>query len=147
MSPTGREGHILDLEHEVAVLVRRLKRVISERARTIHKDLTPAGYLMLAYLVDKGPMRPSAVVDAFDLDKGAVSRQIQLLVDFGLVTKEHDPGDGRAWVVSPTDEARQRIKVMVAARRARLGRLLEDWPDEELESFVTTLGRYNATLE
>ena len=147
MSPTGRESQILGLEHEVALLVRRLKRVISERARTIHEDLTPAGYLMLAYMVEKGPRRPSEVVDAFDLDKGAVSRQIQVLVDLGLATKERDPDDGRAWIVSPTDAARERIKAMVTARRARLGRLLEDWPDEELESFVATLGRYNATLE
>jgi DNA-binding MarR family transcriptional regulator len=76
-----------------------------------------------------------------------VSRQIQLLVDLGLATKERDPDDGRAWVVAPTDAARDRISAMVSARRARLGRRLEDWSDEDLEGFVATLGRYNATLE
>lgn len=146
MSLSRRESDILDLEHEVAVLVRRLKRVISERARMIHDELTPAGYLILAYLAEKGPMRASAVVEAFDLDKGAVSRQVQLLVDLGLATKERDPSDGRAWVVSPTDEAHRRIEVVATSRRARLGRLLEDWSDEELGGFVATLGRYSATL-
>jgi DNA-binding MarR family transcriptional regulator len=147
VSPTRRESQILGLEHELAVLVRRLKRVISERARTIHEELTPAGYLMLTYMGEKGPVRPSEVVNTFDLDKGAVSRQIQLLVDLGLATKERDPDDGRAWVVAPTDAARDRISAMVSARRARLGRRLEDWSDEDLEGFVATLGRYNATLE
>lgn len=144
---SDRESIILDLEHEVAVLVRRLKRVISERARLIHEDLTPTGYLVLAYLVEKGPMRPSTVVDAFDLDKGAVSRHVQTLVDHGLATKERDPDDGRAWVVSPTDEARHRLSELAASRRARLGRLLEDWSDDDLGAFVATLGRYNATLD
>lgn len=144
---SDRESIILDLEHEVAVLVRRLKRVISERARLIHEDLTPTGYLVLAYLVEKGPMRPSTVVDAFDLDKGAVSRHVQTLVDHGLATKERDPDDGRAWVVSPTDEARHRLSDLAASRRARLGRLLEDWSDDDLGAFVATLGRYNATLD
>ena len=127
MSLSRRDTDILDLEHEVAVLVRRLKRVIAERARTVHDELTPAGYLILAHLAEKGPMRASAVVEAFDLDKGAVSRQVQLLVDLGLATKERDPDDGRAWVLSPTDEAHERIEAMATSRRARLGRLLEDW--------------------
>ncbi|QIK74414.1 MarR family winged helix-turn-helix transcriptional regulator [Nocardioides piscis] len=144
---SDRESIILDLEHEVAVLVRRLKRIISERARMIHEDLTPTGYLVLAHLVEKGPMRPSTVVDAFDLDKGAVSRHVQTLVDHGLATKERDPDDGRAWVVSVTEEARHRLNEVAASRRARLGRLLEDWSDDELGAFVATLGRYNATLD
>ncbi|MCW2833572.1 MAG: MarR family transcriptional regulator [Nocardioides sp.] len=147
MSPTRRERQILGLEHELAVLVRRLKRVISERARTVHEELTPAGYLILTYVVEKGSVRPSEVGNAFDLDKGAVSRQIQLLVDLGLATKERDPDDGRAWVVRPTDAALERTSAMAAARRARLGQRLEDWADEDLEGFVATLARYNTTLE
>lgn len=147
MSPDNRERTILDLELELSVLVRRLKRVIAERARTIHPDLTPAGFLMLAHLVEHGPVRASAVVELFHLDKGAVSRQVQALVTFGLATKQRDPDDGRAWVVSLTDEGRQRMSDLTTERRERLGRLLGDWSDEELSSFVATLGRYNASLE
>lgn len=147
MSPANRERTILDLELELSVLVRRLKRVIGERARIIHPDLTPAGYLMLAYMAERGPVRASAVVEAFNLDKGAVSRHVQALVEFGLATKERDPEDGRAWVVSLTDEGRRRMTDLATERRERLGRLLGDWSDEELASFVATLGRYNASLE
>lgn len=147
MSPANRERTILDLELELSVLVRRLKRVIGERARIIHPDLTPAGYLMLAYMAERGPVRASAVVEAFNLDKGAVSRHVQALVEFGLATKERDPEDGRAWVVSLTDEGRRRMTELATERRERLGRLLGDWSDEELASFVATLGRYNASLE
>jgi DNA-binding MarR family transcriptional regulator len=147
VSPANRERTILDLELELSVLVRRLRRVIGERARTIHPDLTPAGYLMLAYMAERGPVRASAVVEAFNLDKGAVSRHVQALVEFGLATKERDPDDGRAWVVSLTDEGRRRMTELATERRERLGRLLGDWSDEELASFVATLGRYNASLE
>jgi hypothetical protein len=35
------------LEQEVGVLIRRVKRVIGERARAVHPDLQPASYLML----------------------------------------------------------------------------------------------------
>jgi len=147
VSPANRERTILDLELELSVLVRRLRRVIGERARTIHPDLTPAGYLMLAYMAERGPVRASAVVEAFNLDKGAVSRHVQALVELGLATKERDPDDGRAWVVSLTDEGRRRMTELATERRERLGRLLRDWSDEELASFVATLGRYNASLD
>jgi len=147
VSQPDRERTILDLELELSVLVRRLRRVIGERARTIHPDLTPAGYLMLAYMAERGPVRASAVVEAFNLDKGAVSRHVQALVELGLATKERDPDDGRAWVVSLTDEGRRRMTELATERRERLGRLLGDWSDEDLASFVATLGRYNASLD
>lgn len=147
MSQPDRERTILDLELELSVLVRRLRRVIGERARTIDPDLTPAGYLMLAYMAERGPVRASAVVEAFNLDKGAVSRHVQTLVELGLATKDRDPDDGRAWVVSLTDEGLRRMTELATERRERLGRLLGDWSDEELASFVATLGRYNASLD
>ena len=147
MSAADRERTILGLELELSVLVRRLRRVIGERARTIDPDLTPAGYLMLAYMTERGPVRASAVVEAFNLDKGAVSRHVQALVELGLATKERDPDDGRAWVVSLTDEGRRRMAELAIERRERLGRRLGDWSEEELASFVATLGRYNASLD
>lgn len=147
MSAADRERTILGLELELSVLVRRLRRVIGERARSIDPDLTPAGYLMLAYMTERGPVRASAVVEAFNLDKGAVSRHVQALVELGLATKERDPDDGRAWVVSLTDEGRRRMAELAIERRERLGRRLGDWSEEELASFVATLGRYNASLD
>ncbi|WP_442940144.1 MarR family transcriptional regulator [Nocardioides sp. B-3] len=47
-------------------------------------------------MIEQGTVRASAVVEAFHLDKGAVSRHVQTLVDFGLAAKERDPDDGRA---------------------------------------------------
>lgn len=141
-----RNQLIQGLEHEVGVLVRRLKRVIGERARLVHEDLTPAGYLMLSFVAEQGPARPSQLVDKFALDKGAVSRHIQTLDELGLVDKQRDPEDGRAWVVTATAEATARLKAVVDSRRARLDGLLGDWSEGDLERFVATLARYNAAL-
>ncbi len=122
MSPLNRERVILDLELELSVLVRRLKRIIAERARTIHPDLTPTGYLMLAHLNERVPLRASAVVEVFNLDKGAVSRHVQTLVDFGLATKERDRDDGRASVVcsatGPTTSSAPSSQPSAATTRA-----------------------------
>lgn len=147
MSRVERDRAILDLELELGVLVRRLKRVIAERAGSIHEDLTPAGYLMLAHMTERGPVRASAMVEAFHLDKGAVSRHVHTLLELGLATKERDPDDGRAWVVSATDAGRRQMDELSSARRERFSRRLEDWSDDELAGFVATLGRYNASLD
>lgn len=147
MTEDKRERTILDLELELSRLIRRVRRVVGERARTIHPDLSPAGYLILAYMIELGTVRASAVVEAFHLDKGAVSRHVQTLVELGLAAKERDPDDGRAWVVSPTDEGRARMADLTIERREAWGRRLEDWSDDELDRFVATLGRYNTSLD
>jgi DNA-binding MarR family transcriptional regulator len=135
------------LEGEIGVLIRRIKRVLGERARGVHPDLQRGAYLMLAYVADDGPLRPSVIAEKFDIDKGAISRQVQQLVDLGLVVRTPDPLDGRASLLVASDEARRRLVDVVMQRRDWLDVRLGDWSDEELADFVTVLGRYNAALE
>ena len=80
------------LEHEMGVLVRRIRRLIAERARMVHPDLSPVAYSMLMALNDSGPRRASDLVDIFSIDKGAVSRQVQALLDLGLIERSPDSG-------------------------------------------------------
>jgi DNA-binding MarR family transcriptional regulator len=134
------------LEHEVGVLIRRVRRVIGERARAVHADLQPASYLMLAHVADEGPVRASAIAELLGIDKGAVSRHLQNLDDLGLVGRAPDPADGRATLVSATDEARRRLDDVAADRRRWLDDRLGDWPAEDLTEFVRLLGRYNDAL-
>lgn len=134
------------LEREVAVLIRRIKRVIGERARAVHEDLQPASYLMLAWLADEGPVRASSMVESFAIDKGAISRQLQHLGELGLVERTPDPDDGRASLVAASDEARRRLADVAEHRRKWLDERLGDWTAEDLSSFAASLQRYNDTL-
>ena len=135
------------LEGEIGVLIRRIKRVLGERARAVHPDLQRGAYLMLAYVADDGPLRPSVIAEKFDIDKGAISRQVQQLVDLGLIDRTPDPLDGRASLLVASAEARRRLDDVVTQRRDWRDVRLGDWSDEEIAGFVTVLGRYNAALE
>lgn len=135
------------LEQEVGVLARRIRRVIGERSRAVHSELQPASYLMLNWLVDVGPVRASSMVERFGIDKGAISRQIQHLVDLGLVEREPDPDDGRAMLVGASTDAVRRIADIVEHRRKMLDEHLADWSGQELADFAETLQRYNKALE
>ena len=143
---TGREQLMRGLEHEVGVMLRRVRRVISERARSVHEDLAPVGYLMLVHLAEAGPVRATVLVEAFDLDKGAVSRHVQHLVELGLAGKEPDPEDGRAWLVTATPEGRRRLEAVATRRRERWDAQLAQWSEPELATFVQAMGRYNEAL-
>lgn len=143
---TPRAEQLRRLEGEVGVLVRRIRRVIHERARAMHADLQPSAYLLLAWLAEEGPVRASAIAESLAIDKGAISRQLQHLVDLGLVVREPDPADGRATLVAASQDAVRRMADVAEHRRTWLDEQLGDWSDAELAGFVDTLARYNDAL-
>lgn len=135
------------LEHEMTMLVRRLRRVIAERARLVHPDLSPVSYSMLTALHDSGPMRASDLVGLFSIDKGAVSRHVQALLELELISRTPDPEDRRAAILQLTDAGARRLASVSSTRRAELSRRMEDWSGEDLDRFVDLLARYNRILE
>jgi hypothetical protein len=68
VTDVARPETLRELESEVGVLIRRIRRVIGERARAVHVELQPASYLMLTYLAEHGPLRSSVIAETFDID-------------------------------------------------------------------------------
>jgi DNA-binding MarR family transcriptional regulator len=143
----AEEETLRALEHEMGVLVRRIRRVIADRARMLHPELSPVAYSMLMALNDSGPRRASDLVEIFSIDKGAVSRQVQTLLELGLIERTPDPEDRRAMILAITDEGSRRLANLTLARRNEVSARLDDWADEELRAFVKSLSRYNSALE
>jgi len=143
---SSRTDTLRDLEHEVTVMVRRIRRVIGVRARAVHESLQPASYLILSHVIEHGPVRASSIVEVFDIDKGAISRQVAHLVDLGLIDCTPDPDDGRARLLTVSDEGARRMRDVGDQRRKLLEERLGEWSDKELEGFVRALGRYNSAL-
>jgi DNA-binding MarR family transcriptional regulator len=143
---TDRSDALLGLEREIGVLLRRVRRVIGERAREVHPDLQPSTYLMLGHVSEHGPLRASTMCAVFDIDKGAISRQVQHLLDLGLVDRAPDPADGRATLISISAEGARRLADVADHRRKWWDERLADWTVEDLAGFVRTLARYNASL-
>jgi len=135
------------LEQEVGVMIRRIRRVIGERARSVHPELQSSSYLMLTWLNQHGAQRSSAMAEAFGIDKGAISRQVQHLLDLGLVDRTPDPADGRATLVSVSADASVRMAEVNDDRRRWLDERLGDWPDRDVSEFLRMLASYNAALD
>ena len=77
------------------------------------------------------------------LDKSTVSRQVSTLVALGLVTREADPADGRAQVLSTSPEGAAQLTRIRDARRARWEADLADWPAEDVATLGELLARLN----
>lgn len=141
-----RNDDLRRIEAEVGTLIRRVKRVMGERAREVHPDLHPMTYVILTHLAAHGPLRGADLSDAFGMDKGGVSRQVQALVDLGMVERRPDAEDRRAILLDATDEGRRRLQEMSRSRSDRFDRRLSGWSDAELSDFASQLATYNQAL-
>lgn len=141
-----REAATRALEHEIGLMLRRVRKGIADRAVLMHPDLSATSYSLLLTLVDHGPRRATDLADMFALDKGAVSRSVRQLLDLGLVARTPDPSDARASILEVTDRARMRIDELVADRRQVLGDRLADWQPEAIDDLAQGLARFNASI-
>lgn len=142
-----RDESLTRLESEIGVLMWRAKRAMKVRGRMLHPDLPPGGYLMLTWLAERGPVRASALVDGLGIDKGAVSRMVQSMIDLDLLERHPDPEDGRASLVSVTAGAREGLDRVARERRVRFDDRLADWSPGEINRLSAMLARYNEALE
>ena len=131
------------LEREVALLLRRARAISGRLGGELHRDLDGAAYGLLVLLDDAGPLRASDVVARLGLDKSTVSRQVAALVDLGMVDRAADPVDGRAQVLSTSEEGHRRLTEVRDARRARWEADLADWPTADVATLAVLLNRLN----
>jgi len=143
---TPRYDDLRRIETEVGTLIRRVKRVMGERAREVHPELHPITYFILTHLAAHGPLRGADLSDAFGMDKGGVSRQVQTLVDLGLVERRPDAEDRRAILLDATEHGRERLRTVARSRSDRFDQRLAHWSDAELSRFAAQLASYNAAL-
>ncbi|WP_310964773.1 MarR family winged helix-turn-helix transcriptional regulator [Nocardioides terrisoli] len=145
--PRDRAEATTALEHELSAIMRRIRRATSTRARMVDPQLPSAAYSILRSLHENGPQRSSALAEVFAIDKGAVSRQVALLEQFGFVERAPDPEDGRAQILTATGAAVERLREVDRLRRRWYEERLSDWSDAEIRELAVQLGRYNAAMD
>ena len=114
------------------MLIRRVRRVIHERARMVHPDLQPASYLLLSHLADEGPMRSSAIAEQLRHRQGRDQPPGPAPGRPRAVERTPDPADGRATLLSASEDARARLDEVNRHRRKYLDERLGDWSEDDL---------------
>ncbi len=137
----------LALERELAVFLRRARASSGEMARAVHPELEAAAYGLLVRLEECGPQRATDLAAYFGVGKATMSRQLRALDELGLVTRAPDPADGRASLLSLTEEGRARFTRVRDARRAQYVHRLADWDRGEIAELARLLHQFNARAE
>jgi DNA-binding MarR family transcriptional regulator len=132
------------LERELSVLFRRARAASGELARAVHPELEPAAYGLLVRLAEAEPERATDLAGYFGVGKATMSRQLRAMEDLGLVTREPDPADGRAFLMRLTEEGRARFTRVRTARRERYVRQLAAWDYAEIAELSRLLNELNA---
>lgn len=147
VTPSGADQAFLDLERELTLLLRRARSSQGEMAREVHPDLEPAAYGLLVRLDEHGRVRATELAAYVGVGKATMSRQLRALENLGLIAREPDPADGRAWLVALTDEGRRRVGTVRDARRARYVSQLAHWDRREVGELARLLHQLNAVTE
>ena len=135
-----------------------LERSLTQVARAILRldvpaDALPAGasmgrtgYWLLVRVSEQAPLRLSDLAGSVELDLSTISRQIRDLVASGLITRTPDPADGRAALLSLTDQGGAVLEAVSEFRRRVLAESIAEWTDEERSSLASGLLRLGAGL-
>jgi DNA-binding MarR family transcriptional regulator len=108
---------------------------------------------LLAVLAAQGPLSPSALADAAQLDRPRTSRATGVLAAKGLLSRQTQAGDARRAVVALTESGQRlhdEIFPQVAAINARLVEALDDGQvavlDQALRQLTEQARRLNGEL-
>lgn len=145
MTTEGRRATVRELEREFNRLFVRRRFNALQIARRLDPEIEPASYSVLATLQLDGPQRMTAIARRLGIGKPTLSRQLAALAGRGLVEKETDPQDGRAQVISLTEEGLQRLERAQQERAERYLMMLETWEEQEIETLSGLLSKLNRT--
>jgi len=135
------------VEQELAVLLRRAHASSGDLSRDVHPDLQATAYALLARLHDLGGARAADLSDYFGIDKGALSRQLRLLEELQLISRETETADRRSHRLTLTARGRGRLTQARRARRRLIRAELAGWPAGDVDAFGDLLARFNSAAQ
>ena len=110
-------------------------------------ELTKEQLRVIFLLYHKGQSSPGEIALAFGVPKANVTSVIDRLVNKGLVSRHENPGDRRRYLLSLTDEGKNRVVRLREIKIATITQVLKRMPDDALDSLVEGLGALTKALE
>lgn len=145
MVSEDRRAHVKELQEEFYRLFVRRRHNAIQMAQAIDPEIEPAAYSVLFTLKREGAQRMTNISKHLGIGKPTLSRQLTTLAERGFITKKADPADGRALVISLTEEGQARLDAAQKERSERYLHMLEPWSEEEIMTLSGLLTKMNKT--
>jgi MarR family transcriptional regulator, transcriptional regulator for hemolysin len=132
------------LPFEIAETANALRRAFDRRAATL--GVTRAQWKVLFRLGRNPGLRQVELADAIDVEPITLSRIVDRLEEAGLVAREADPADRRAWRLRVTEKAQPLIAKLRKLAEGLMGDAFKDLTEEDLAVMHGKLARIRENL-
>lgn len=133
-----------NLPFEIAETAHALRRSFDRRAATL--GVTRAQWKVLFRLSRTPGMRQVELAEALDVEPITLSRIIDRLQEAGLVAREADPADRRAWRLQVTEKAQPLIAKLRNLAAGLLDDAFKGLTQEELTVMASRLAQVRENL-
>ena len=140
------------MEHDALDAVRRplvqlfrlgaSRKVHARQATAAGATVTAPGAVLLAALVEQGPLSLGELAREVDMDPGAASRQVKALEADGLVERGGREGDARVQVLRPTAAGKRLRRRIADVQDRHMADVLDGWSAADREQFAGLLQRF-----
>jgi DNA-binding MarR family transcriptional regulator len=122
---------------ELMLTVHRLTRLM--RGCAGHSGLSPTRLLVLSILAERGPVRVGTLAALVPCSQPSATTLVAHLESEGLVRRAPDPDDGRAVVVTLTDQGRQHLRSLAVGGALVLRDRLAALPEARRDTISAAL--------
>lgn len=145
----GDESALASINRTLARLMRRSgsRAAFARQAAAAKVSLTQPAYTLLRIMIDTGPLPMGELARLAHMDVGMATRQVNALVDDGLVAREPDASDGRVTLAKATTKGARAAGAIQDIRMRHLERSLADWSPRDLRTLDRLLTRFQADTE
>ena len=142
----GRQESLDSINHTLARVMRLSgsRSMFARQAEAADVDLAQPSYVLLRTLIDEGALPLGGLARIDHMDLGMAARQVNALVEAGLVSRQPDPADRRVSLVAVTTAGKRVAGSLQGVRRRHLERALSGWTAAELDDFDRLLTRFLA---
>jgi DNA-binding MarR family transcriptional regulator len=132
-----------DIAARLALTTGRLNR----RMRSAGGGLSHGMLSALATVAKLGPLRLAELAQLEVVSAPSTTRLVAELEAQGLVSRESDPDDGRAFLISATDEGLEIINLARSLRADAIDAMFDNLEPAELDSIVNAMSALEKLLE
>ncbi|MGI9388218.1 MAG: MarR family winged helix-turn-helix transcriptional regulator [Methyloligellaceae bacterium] len=130
----GQRDGIFHILHRAE---QRAKTLFAEEARGL--ELTVRQLVILNVVASNEDMMQTDIVSLTGIDRSTVTELVGRMVKRGLLQRQRNSKDARAYLVQLTDEGRARLEAAEDASRKAGNRFLDAVPAEQRQCFLRSL--------
>ena len=138
-----REANLAAIFEQMQIASRRG----TARARRVNESLSVVEQSLVSYIGANPSCLASDIAAAFQLNRSTTSRQVNSLVELGLVKRLTDESAQRGYRLALTEQGDILLERSRQAHLGALGERLDSWTSAEVARFAKALERYNDSTE